>query len=116
VRARQTNSTASREKPEVYPRSRPDYAEAMAADDVARLATETGVQYYGDHTSCRKAADRLAAYQDDGSQIRAEICTNDRVYDESAYADRGKHSRWLRRRFGRKTISRHRSNTSETGS
>lgn len=78
-----------RGEPEAYPRSRPDYAEAMAADDVARLATETGVQYYGVHTSCRKAADRLAAYQDDGSQIRAETCTNYTVCDESVYADRG---------------------------
>ncbi|ELY65526.1 dihydroorotase [Natrinema versiforme] len=75
--------------PEWYPRSRPDYAEAMAADDVARMAQEAGAKYYGLHTSCRKSAEVLERYQDDGSQIRAETCTHYTVYDDSVFAERG---------------------------
>jgi dihydropyrimidinase len=81
--------SAGRGDPTAYPESRPAYAEAMAADDVARLAVETGVKYYGVHTSCAAAAERLAAYREDGSRIRAETCTNYLLYDESAYEDHG---------------------------
>ncbi|WP_162994083.1 dihydroorotase [Halalkalicoccus subterraneus] len=78
---------ADRDDPTWLPAARPDYAEAMAADDVARLARETGTKYYGIHTSCRKAADALARYQDDGSHVRGETCTHyttltDEVYEE----------------------------------
>jgi|APHM01.1.fsa_nt_gi Dihydroorotase and related cyclic amidohydrolases len=104
-----------RGEPEAYPRSRPDYAEAMAADDIARLATEAGVQYYGVHASCRKAADRPAAYQDDGSRIRAETVRTT-PSTTSRCTQSGGHWRGLRRRFGRETISRHCLNTSEMGS
>jgi len=62
--------------PSVYPESRPDYAEAMAADDVARMARELGAKYYGIHTSCRKSAAALEQHQTDGSQIRGETCTH----------------------------------------
>ncbi|ADJ16574.1 D-hydantoinase [Halalkalicoccus jeotgali B3] len=67
---------AGRTDPTWLPAARPDYAEAMAADDIARLAQETGTKYYGIHTSCRKAAEALARYQDDGSLIRGETCTH----------------------------------------
>jgi dihydropyrimidinase len=60
----------------VYPESRPDYAEAMAADSVARSAREVGAKYYGIHTSCRKSAAALDRYRDDGSEIRGETCTH----------------------------------------
>ncbi|MFC6837993.1 dihydroorotase, partial [Halomarina ordinaria] len=59
-----------------YPESRPDYAEAMAADDLARMARQHGAKYYGIHTSCRKSADALARHQEDGSLIRGETCTH----------------------------------------
>lgn len=72
-----------------YPMSRPDYAEAMAAEDAVRLATETGAKYYGVHTSCRKAAEVLASFQDDGSQVRAETCTHYTVFDDSVYTELG---------------------------
>lgn len=36
-------------EPEYYPKSRPDYAEAMAADDAIRMAMEAGCRYYGIH-------------------------------------------------------------------
>jgi dihydropyrimidinase len=62
--------------PGVYPESRPDYAEAMAADDVARMAHELGAKYYGIHTSCRKSAAALDRYREDGSLIRGETCTH----------------------------------------
>jgi len=70
-----------------YPRSRPDYTEAMAAHDAVTMAQEVGAKYYGIHTTCRKAADVLAAVRDDGSEVRAETCTHytaltDDVYDE----------------------------------
>lgn len=69
--------------PEWYPRSRPDYAEAMAADSVARLAVEHDVQYYGLHTSSRAAAEALARYPAD--RVRAETCTHYTVLDSSAH-------------------------------
>lgn len=75
--------------PEWYPKSRPDYAEAMSAEDAARLATEAGAKYYGIHTTCRKAADVLARFREDGSKIRAETCTHYTVLDESIHAEMG---------------------------
>ncbi len=71
-----------------YPDSRPDYAEAMAAEDAVRMATEMGCKYYGIHTSCRKAADVLAEFRTNHpSLVRAETCThytahNDSIYDQ----------------------------------
>ncbi|MFB6109165.1 MAG: dihydroorotase family protein [Haloplanus sp.] len=62
--------------PSIYPESRPDYTEAMAADDVARSAREVGAKYYGIHTSCRKSAEAIERYQEDGSLIRGETCTH----------------------------------------
>lgn len=72
-----------------YPRSRPDYAEAMGAAAALRLARETGVKYYGVHTSCRKAAEEIERYRHDGSRIRAETCTHYTAHDESVYAEQG---------------------------
>lgn len=62
--------------PSVYPDSRPDYTEAMAADNVARMARELGAKYYGIHTSCRKSAEAIERHQRDGSLIRGETCTH----------------------------------------
>ena len=72
-----------------YPDSRPDYAEAMAAEDAVRMATETGVKYYGVHTSCRKAADVIESFREDGSQIRAETCTHYTILDRSRHETMG---------------------------
>ena len=80
---------AGRDDPTWLPRARPDYAEAMAADDVARLARETGAKYYGIHTSSRKAAEALAHYQRDGSRIRGETCTHYTTLIDEALAERG---------------------------
>jgi len=71
-----------------YPDSRPDYAEAIAADAAARLAVETGSKYYGVHTSCQAAAEVLDRYQHEG-QIRAETCTHYTALNDSVYADLG---------------------------
>ncbi|SDZ82496.1 dihydropyrimidinase [Haloplanus vescus] len=62
--------------PSVYPQSRPDYTEAMAADNVARMARELDAKYYGIHTSCRKSAEAIERHQADGSTIRGETCTH----------------------------------------
>ncbi|MDY6817065.1 MAG: amidohydrolase family protein [Halobacteriales archaeon] len=75
--------------PEYYPQSRPDYAEAMGAADAARMATETGVKYYGVHTSCRLAAEELARFQEDGSRIRAETCTHYTALDGTIHQEKG---------------------------
>jgi dihydropyrimidinase len=80
---------AGRDDPTWLPRARPDYAEAMAADDVARLARETGAKYYGIHTSSRKAAEALARYQRDGSRIRGETCTHYTTLTEDIYCEMG---------------------------
>ncbi|WP_255197425.1 dihydroorotase [Halorarius litoreus] len=69
--------------PTWYPHSRPDYAEAMAADSVARLAVEHGTQYYGLHTSSRAATAALASYPAD--LVRGETCTHYTVLDASAH-------------------------------
>lgn len=75
--------------PSEYPRARPDYAEAMAAEDAVRMAQEAGTKYYGIHTSCAKAADILDSYRTDGSEVRGETCTHYAALDESAYERQG---------------------------
>ena len=77
--------------PESYPESRPDYAEAMAAESAVRMATEAGCKYYGLHTSCRESADVLRSFRDEyGSDlVRAETCTHYTRLDESVYAELG---------------------------
>lgn len=74
-----------------FPDSRPDYSEAMAAEDVVRMAVEAGMQYYGIHTSCRKSADILDSFQDDhGSElVRAETCLHYTTLDDSIYEEMG---------------------------
>ncbi|GGN21166.1 dihydropyrimidinase [Halarchaeum nitratireducens] len=80
---------AGRGDPEDYPQSRPDYAEAMAAEDAVRMATEAGAKYYGVHTSCRKSAEVLAAFRDDGSMVRTETCTHYTTLDDTVYEEVG---------------------------
>jgi len=75
--------------PTDYPESRPDYAEAMAAEDAVRMGREAGTKYYGIHTSCRAAAEVIDSFREDGSQVRAETCTHYTTLDESVYADAG---------------------------
>lgn len=78
-----------RSDPTWYPRSRPDYAEAMAADDVLRLAKGAGAKYYGIHTSCRKSADVIHEHIEDRSQVRAETCTHYCALDDSVFEEMG---------------------------
>jgi dihydropyrimidinase len=75
--------------PTWYPRSRPDYAEAMAADDVLRLAEAAGAKYYGIHTTSRDAAEVIDDYRDDGSHVRAETCTHYCALDDSVFEEMG---------------------------
>ncbi|AQL44773.1 allantoinase (plasmid) [Halorientalis sp. IM1011] len=75
--------------PAEYPRARPDYTEAMAAEDAVRMAQEAGAKYYGIHTTCAKAADVLESFQTDGSEVRGETCTHYTALDESAYEEQG---------------------------
>jgi dihydropyrimidinase len=75
--------------PRHYPAARPDYAEAMAAENAVRMAQEAGAKYYGIHTTSRKAADVLECYQGDGSEVRGETCTHYTVLGESAYEQQG---------------------------
>jgi dihydropyrimidinase len=76
---------------EWFPKSRPDYSEAMAAEDAVRMAVEAGMQYYGIHTSCRKAAEVLDSFQDEhGSElVRAETCLHYTTLDDSVYEEMG---------------------------
>ncbi|MDZ7702618.1 MAG: amidohydrolase family protein [Halobacteriales archaeon] len=82
---------AGRGAPEDYPGSRPDYAEAMAADSVCRLAMERGCRYYGVHTTSAKAADVLARYRaEHGPElVRAETCPHYTTLDDSIFEERG---------------------------
>jgi dihydropyrimidinase len=77
--------------PEWYPRSRPDYAEAMAAEDAARLAVEAGCRYYGVHTTNRKSVEVLAWLQEKygADQIRMETCTHYTTLDDSIFEEMG---------------------------
>ena len=74
---------------EYYPQSRPDYAEAMAAEDAVRMAQEAGAKYYGIHTSCRKSADVLEDFRGDASLVRAETCTHYTALTEDVYGELG---------------------------
>ena len=75
---------------ESYPQSRPDYAEAMAAEDAVRMATEAGCKYYGIHTTCRKSADVLDSFRQEYPHlVRAETCTHYTTKDDSIYAELG---------------------------
>ncbi|MFC6864357.1 dihydroorotase family protein [Halomicroarcula sp. GCM10025817] len=77
-------------EPEYYPMSRPDYAEAMAADDALTMAMEAGCRYYGIHTTCRKAADVIEDHRDDyHDRVRAETCTQYTVADDSLFSEVG---------------------------
>lgn len=80
---------AGADAPRDYPRSRPDYAEAMAADDAVRLARAAGAKYYGIHTSCRASAEAIERHREDGSQVRAETCTHYTTLTESAHERQG---------------------------
>jgi dihydropyrimidinase len=79
--------------PTDYPDARPDYAEAMAASDAVRLATEHGCKYYGFHTTSETAATELARYRDryGPELVRAETCTHYVTLEESVYAEQGTH-------------------------
>jgi dihydropyrimidinase len=61
----------------------------MAAEDAARMARETGVKYYGVHTTNRQSAAVLDGFQDDGSTIRAETCTHYTIFDRSHHEPMG---------------------------
>ncbi len=77
-------------EPEFYPKSRPDYAEAMAADNAITMAMEAGCRYYGIHTTCRKAADVIEEHRDcNEDMIRAETCTQYTVADDSLFDEIG---------------------------
>jgi dihydropyrimidinase len=80
---------AGRTDPEAYPAARPDYSEAVAADAVVRLAHEAGAKYYGVHTTCRKSADVIARYREDGSRIRGETCTHYTTLTDAVYERHG---------------------------
>jgi dihydropyrimidinase len=75
--------------PRYFADSRPDYAEAMAADTVLRSAQAHDAKYFGIHTTSRAAADAIDRFRDDGSLVRAETCTHYTVYDESEFDRRG---------------------------
>lgn len=75
--------------PTDYPQSRPDYAEAMAAEDAIQMARETGAKYYGIHTSCRKSAEVIEQFRDDGSQVRAETCTHYTTLTDDIFEEMG---------------------------
>lgn len=73
-------------EPEYYPKSRPDYAEAMAADDAITMAMEADCRYYGIHTTCRKAVEVIEDYRaNNPDMIRAETCTQYTVADDSLF-------------------------------
>jgi dihydropyrimidinase len=72
-----------------YPRSRPDYSEAMAAESALRTAVAADAKYYGVHTTSEAAADVIADFREDGSTVRAETCTHYTVLDESTYEELG---------------------------
>jgi dihydropyrimidinase len=76
-------------EPEWYPYSRPDYAESMAVDTVLQSAQAHGAKFFGIHTTCRKAADVIDRFRDDGSLVRGETCTHYTIYDDSVFAERG---------------------------
>lgn len=82
---RKTRELKGSTAPTVYPDSRPDYAEAMAADTLLRVALEADAKYYGVHTTSEAAADVIAAHREDGTNVRAETCTHYTVLDRGVY-------------------------------
>jgi dihydropyrimidinase len=77
-------------EPEYYPQSRPDYAEAMAADDAITMAMEADCRYYGIHTTSRKAAEVIDRYRTHNhDMIRAETCIQYTVADDSLFEEIG---------------------------
>ncbi len=73
-----------------YPTSRPDYAEAMAAEDAVRMATEAECKYYGFHTTSRKAVEVLSDFREQYPDlVRAETCTHYTTLDDSIYEELG---------------------------
>ncbi|QCS44844.1 dihydroorotase family protein [Natrinema versiforme] len=84
-RADAVRATPSVDSPTSYPRTRPEYAEAMAVDSAVRLALAADAKYYGVHTTSEAAADVIASLRDDGSNVRAETCTHYMALDETAY-------------------------------
>lgn len=76
-------------EPKYFAESRPDYAEAMAADTVLRSAQAHDAKYFGIHTTCRAAAEVIESYRDDGSLVRGETCTHYLIYDKSEFDRRG---------------------------
>jgi dihydropyrimidinase len=83
-RTKALKSEPAGESTAAYPESRPDYAEAIAAGAVARLAVASDAKYYGVHTTSKAAADAIAAVRTDGSNVRAETCTHYTALDDSA--------------------------------
>lgn len=79
---------AGKGDPTYYPESRPDYAEAMAAEDAVRMAAELGTKYYGVHTTCEQSSDVIESFQDQAN-IRAETCVHYTTLDDSVYAEKG---------------------------
>jgi dihydropyrimidinase len=77
--------------PEYYPQSRPDYAEAMAAEDAARMAMEAGCRYYGIHTTSRKAAEVMTDFRARYGEhmLRAETCTHYTTLDDTIFEEMG---------------------------
>ncbi len=80
---------AKRGDPEEYTASRPPFTEAMAVDDALRLAAETGVKYYGMHTTCREAVDVFSRFQREGYPVKGETCTQYTSLDASQYESQG---------------------------
>jgi len=78
----------SRTDPTAYPQARPDYAEALAVDAVARMALEHGAKYYGVHTTSKAAVEALSRYTDE-STVRAETCPHYLTLTEDVYAEQG---------------------------
>jgi dihydropyrimidinase len=77
-------------EPEHYPQSRPDYTEAMAADDAITMAMEAGCRYYGIHTTCQRAAEVIEDYRTENrDMIRAETCVQYTVADDSLFEEIG---------------------------
>jgi len=83
-RTKAVQAEPSSESASAYPRSRPDYAEAMAAGAAARLAAAADAKYYGVHTTSKAAADAIASVRTDGSNVRAETCTHYTALDNDA--------------------------------
>ena len=81
--------TEGKGEPKYFADSRPDYAEAMAADTVIRSAQAHDAKYFGIHTTSRAAAEVIEGYRDDGSLVRGETYTHYLIYDKSEFDRRG---------------------------